>query len=77
MGDTTEEIKTSKTSFKTDGKIIEVKNNRKQKCPVCDNKNTICIFESASGSIIGYSVEDEYYCDKCKTFILYCLDYES
>ena len=77
MGDFTNSMKISQTPILAPKNWTEIENDSKKKCGKCKSENTVCIYKYFSGSIIGYTKEDEFYCNDCGYFTLYEIDYDS
>lgn len=77
MGDFYHEIKTAKSPLRAKEDWKQLKNEKPKTCGKCKSLNTVCIFSEADGCIIGWTIEEEYYCNDCNTFTLYIDEYDS
>ena len=77
MGDFFNNVQVSKTPIKASVKWTESVNEKTKKCNHCESENTVCIFEYASGCIIGWTIEEEYFCNDCAYYTLYTSEYDS
>ena len=77
MGDFTNEIKISKRPIKASLDWTEISKEKNTQCGNCSSNNVICIYEFASGCIIGWTIEEEYFCKDCNYYTLYINEYDS
>ena len=77
MGDFTNETKISKTPIKASLDWVEIKKEKKKRCGNCNSDNVVYIHEYTSGCIIGWTIEEEYFCKDCNHYTLYISEYES
>ena len=77
MGDFFNNIKVSKNPIKTTANQKKAINKKKKKCNNCNSENTVCVFYDAFGCIIGWTVEEEYFCNDCGYYTLYTSEYDS
>ena len=69
--------KISKNPIKASLDWTEICVDKNRSCRNCCSENVICIYEYASGCIIGWSVEEEFFCKDCNYYTLYIREYES
>jgi len=77
MGDFSDSKTVNKTATYAKSSNYTEVNNTHIECPECHSENTICIYEDASGCIIGWNIDREYYCRSCNNYIVYIQEYES
>lgn len=76
MGDFSHSMKILKKPILAPKDWIEI-DIKKKKCGKCESENTVCVYKYFSGCNIGYTNEEEFYCNDCGYFTLYEDDYES
>ncbi len=69
MGDFTNDIKISKKTIKALANWKQVKSEKIKECINCGSKNTF-------GCIIGWTIEQEFFCNNCSHYTLYISEYE-